>query len=58
MNLVQALQITAGTETLATLAFVIVLMAKNRRKTARKLSMYTIGLLALFVLATALKMTI
>lgn len=57
MNLIQALQITAGTGTLATLAFVILLMAKNRRKTARKLSGYTIGLLAAFVVATALKMT-
>lgn len=57
MNLIQALQITAGTGTLATLAFVILLMAKNRRKTARRLSIYTIVLLAAFVVATALKMT-
>lgn len=58
MNLIQALQITAGTGTLVTLAFLILLMAKNRRETARKLSAYTIGLLAAFVVATALKLTI
>lgn len=57
MNLLQALQITAGTGTLATLVSIILLMAKNRRKTARRLSIYTIGLLAAFVVATALKMT-
>ncbi len=58
MNLIQALQITAGTGTLATLVSIILLMAKNRRKTARKLSIYTIGLLAAFALITALKLTV
>ncbi len=55
MNLIQALQITAGTGTLATLVSIILLMAKNRRKSARKLSWCTIGLLAVFVLLTALR---
>ena len=58
MNLIQALKITAGTGTLATLVSIIVLMAKNRRKTARKVSWCTIGLLTAFLLLTALKFTI
>ncbi len=57
MNLLQALQITAGIGTLATLVSIILMMAKNRRRTARKLSIYTIGLLAAFVVTTALKLT-